>query len=255
MELNISLGFFIFSVLLVTVFKSKFKGDIGELALALNVKDLDKNKYRKIHDIKLKNTSNHTKTSQIDHLIISTYGIFCIETKGYKGKIYGKEFSKDWVQYLSNQKNYFMNPVLQNYGHIKAVENILKNSYPNMKYFSIIAFSAEANLDSIEVKKAKICKISKVSDLIKDLSKDEILKKEDLDKIEILIKENKSYQSDFSHTRDIKKLKKENKEKIEKTICPRCGGKLVEKEGKYGKFIGCSNFPKCRFIYNKNKKK
>lgn len=63
MELKISLGFFIFSVLLVTVFKSKFKGDIGELALALNVKDLDKNKYRKIHDIKLKNTSNHTKTS------------------------------------------------------------------------------------------------------------------------------------------------------------------------------------------------
>ena len=148
-----------------------------------------------------------------------------------------------------------MNPVLQNYGHIKAVENILKNSYPNMRYFSIIAFSAEANLDSIEVKKAKICKISKVNDLIKDLSKDEILKEEDLDKIEILIKENKSYQSDFSHTRDIKKLKKENKKKIENNICPRCGGKLVEKEGKYGKFIACSNFPKCRFVYNKNKKK
>ena len=27
--------------------------------------------------------------------------------------------------------------------------------------------------------------------------------------------------------------------------CPRCGGELVERESKYGKFYGCSNFPKC----------
>ena len=30
-------------------------------------------------------------------------------------------------------------------------------------------------------------------------------------------------------------------------ICPQCGNKLVEKEGKFGKFLGCSTFPKCRF--------
>ncbi len=30
-------------------------------------------------------------------------------------------------------------------------------------------------------------------------------------------------------------------------ICPKCGGKLVMREGKYGTFIGCSNFPKCRY--------
>lgn len=29
--------------------------------------------------------------------------------------------------------------------------------------------------------------------------------------------------------------------------CPRCGGNLVERSGKYGKFIGCSNYPKCRY--------
>ncbi|WP_456418897.1 DNA topoisomerase I [Methanocaldococcus infernus] len=29
--------------------------------------------------------------------------------------------------------------------------------------------------------------------------------------------------------------------------CPRCGSPLVVKEGKYGKFIGCTNFPKCKF--------
>ncbi len=28
--------------------------------------------------------------------------------------------------------------------------------------------------------------------------------------------------------------------------CPECGSELVYREGRYGRFIGCSNFPKCR---------
>lgn len=31
-------------------------------------------------------------------------------------------------------------------------------------------------------------------------------------------------------------------------ICPRCGGTLVKRSGKYGAFMGCSNYPKCRYI-------
>lgn len=34
--------------------------------------------------------------------------------------------------------------------------------------------------------------------------------------------------------------------------CPRCGGNLVERSGKYGKFVGCSNYPKCRFTKQVN---
>ncbi len=30
-------------------------------------------------------------------------------------------------------------------------------------------------------------------------------------------------------------------------ICPKCGGKLVKRRGKYGEFIGCSNYPKCHY--------
>jgi len=29
--------------------------------------------------------------------------------------------------------------------------------------------------------------------------------------------------------------------------CPKCGGNLVERSGKFGKFLGCSNYPKCRY--------
>jgi DNA topoisomerase-1 len=29
--------------------------------------------------------------------------------------------------------------------------------------------------------------------------------------------------------------------------CPQCGNPLLYRHGRYGKFIGCSNFPKCRY--------
>lgn len=37
-------------------------------------------------------------------------------------------------------------------------------------------------------------------------------------------------------------------------VCPRCGGKLKERSGVNGSFIGCNNFPKCRYTRNINKK-
>lgn len=30
-------------------------------------------------------------------------------------------------------------------------------------------------------------------------------------------------------------------------VCPRCGGKLVERNGRYGAFLGCERYPRCRY--------
>ncbi|HOF79272.1 MAG TPA: topoisomerase DNA-binding C4 zinc finger domain-containing protein, partial [Candidatus Dojkabacteria bacterium] len=38
--------------------------------------------------------------------------------------------------------------------------------------------------------------------------------------------------------------------------CPECGGNLVERRSKWGKtFIGCSAYPKCKYIKKGFKKK
>ena len=42
-----------------------------------------------------------------------------------------------------------------------------------------------------------------------------------------------------------------NKSENEKNMCPKCGTVLIEKEGKYGKFYGCPNYPKCKYTKNK----
>lgn len=43
-------------------------------------------------------------------------------------------------------------------------------------------------------------------------------------------------------------LEKENPE----NVCPKCGSKLVKRNGKYGEFFGCSSFPKCKYTKNIN---
>jgi DNA topoisomerase I len=37
------------------------------------------------------------------------------------------------------------------------------------------------------------------------------------------------------------------REETIKGVCPQCGGNLVEKTGRFGKFIACSNYPTCKF--------
>lgn len=77
-------------ILLTTVYRSKFKGDIGELVVAKFLKNLDKSKYKVIHDIKLNNPTSHTKTSQIDHLVVSKYGILLLKPRPIRERFMGK---------------------------------------------------------------------------------------------------------------------------------------------------------------------
>ena len=49
------------------------------------------------------------------------------------------------------------------------------------------------------------------------------------------------------HVKNIKESISVDKEKVMNNVCPKCGGQLIPKKGKYGAFIGCSNYPECRY--------
>ena len=55
-------------------------------------------------------------TVQIDHIVVSPFGIFVIETKGYQGWITGGENSEYWTQTIFKSKHKFYNPIRQNDG-------------------------------------------------------------------------------------------------------------------------------------------
>lgn len=48
----------------------------------------------------------------------------------------------------------------------------------------------------------------------------------------------------------ILKLQEKKKSKINNNICPKCGSLLVLRNSKYGDFMGCSNYPECKFTIN-----
>jgi restriction system protein len=47
-------------------------------------------------------------------------------------------------------------------------------------------------------------------------------------------------------------LKENNSSQKLSKACPKCGAALVERVGKFGKFLGCSAYPKCHFTENIN---
>lgn len=82
-------------------------------------------------------------TTQIDHILISTRGIFVIETKHYSGWLFANEKSRQWTRVHFRQKNRFQNPIHQNFKHIKAVQQLL-DFLPTEHIHSIVVFTGDA---------------------------------------------------------------------------------------------------------------
>jgi len=76
----------IFSIIIKSAW---FKGVMGEWMVNLLIKIfLNKKQYHLIKNVTLPTTDG---TTQIDHIIVSRYGIFVVETKNMKGWIFGSE--------------------------------------------------------------------------------------------------------------------------------------------------------------------
>jgi len=231
-------------LILVTVFYKKIRGFMGEFWVKQELKKLPKDKYIILNDIMIKSSKG---THQIDHIIISKYGIFVVEMKNYYGLITGEEHQNKWTQHLGKNKYYFNNPIHQNYGHIKALEELLNLSED--KFISIICISNQAKL---KVKAKNVTQLDFVNDLIKSYNNEIII--EDLSKIKNKIEQNNITDKEIRkiHIKNIKNTVKENNNKEKNMICPKCGGKVVERNGKYGNFIGCSNYPNCKYTSKKS---
>ena len=64
-----------------------------------------------MNDISLYNPGGSSKTTQIDHIVVSIYRIFVLETKNYTGLVYGTDYSKSWTHFIKSNEYKFMNPI------------------------------------------------------------------------------------------------------------------------------------------------
>ncbi|MDZ7937133.1 MAG: nuclease-related domain-containing protein [Rhodoferax sp.] len=82
-------------------------------------------------------------TTQVDHILVSRFGVFVIETKDYKGWIFANPKQAKWTQVLFKAQFKFQNPILQNFRHVRAVQDLL-DFLPPSAIQSVVVFTGEA---------------------------------------------------------------------------------------------------------------
>lgn len=180
----------------------KGRGKIGEFIMSLLMKImLNKEKYLILNNITLE--LSEKDTTQIDHIILSRYGIFVVEMKNYKGIIYGKAEEKTWTQSFGKGRgrNFkFQNPLLQNYKHTKAIADIF-NVDPK-KIYSIIVFSG---LAKVKVDIGNVLDPISVPSYIKSKTST-LFSEEEIEKLKAMIKNNmlkKGKPTDIKHIENL----------------------------------------------------
>ena len=81
---------------------AKQKGKRGEMRLSAILSKLS-DEYTILNDLVFRTEKG---TTQIDHIVVSKYGIFTIETKNYRGEIYGDDNRKEWTQLIVTKVTY-----------------------------------------------------------------------------------------------------------------------------------------------------
>jgi len=232
-------------LILVAVLKSPwFKGMFGEFLVNISAKWLlDKKEYHLIKNVTLPTTDG---TTQIDHIIVSVYGVFVVETKNMKGWIFGKENQRTWTQKIYKYSNMFQNPLHQNYKHVKTLEQLL--GLQDNQVYSLIVFVGDSTFKTempdnvtsgggyaryIKSKKQPVLSPVEVSEIISKIEQGR------------LSQSFKTHRTHVNHVKNIQNIKKNS------LACPKCGSSMVRRESKQGrKFWGCSRFPKCRGTKN-----
>lgn len=232
--------------LFLKFFAPMLKGKMGEGIVNLAAKlRLDSNTYELLKDVTI--PTRDGKTSQIDHVILSVYGIFVVETKNYKGWIFGTAQDRQWTQVNFKKKNRFMNPIRQNYGHICALSELL--DIPKSRFHNVVCFMGDAKFKT-EVPEGVFIHGSYVTH-IKSF-KTEVFTQQELNAMRSKIESGRLQRGFKTNRQHVKNLKAKPKADPSVALtCCRCGSPMVLRTANKGanagnQFWGCSAFPKCR---------
>ncbi|KZZ14740.1 nuclease [Oleiphilus sp. HI0079] len=227
-----------------------FKGIAGEFFVnTLARLFLPKGAYHLVKNVTLPTEDGST---QIDHVIVSRYGVFVVETKNLKGWIFGSPTQKTWTQRIFKVTHKFQNPLHQNYKHIKVLEDCLQ--IEPEKLFSLVVFVGGSKFktempDNVVHGLGYIRFIKSKRELVlSDVEVDRILKTIESGRL------TPSFVTNHKHVKHVQTIVSQKKvSPPAKNACPKCGGEMVRRQAQKGAnagkaFWGCSTFPKCRGV-------
>lgn len=219
---------------------STFRGWIGEKVASFGLWfSLDAKVYQRFHDVIVPASNG---TTQIDHLVVSPFGLFVIETKNISGWIFGSQDQKKWSQSLYGKTFSFQNPLMQNYRHTKCLAEYLDIDHslihPIVFFASSCTFKTPMPPNVLR---------SGLSSYISGF-RQPLLTDRDIQRIVTAIQALKANPL-LTHGNHMRSLR----ERYRSTdTCPKCGARLVERIATKGpspgsKFFGCSGYPRCRY--------
>lgn len=229
-----------FIIIVLGVLRSAwFKGAFGELRVrATTALRLKSGTYRSLHNLTLPTPDG---TTQIDHLIVSKFGIFVIETKNLRGWIFGDERSRKWTQVIYANKYQFLNPLRQNYKHVKAVQKLL--GLKRRCLHSVVVFVGPSRFKTTMppnvMQRRRLVRYvrSKTDILLSDKQVEDSVRKLRAARLS----------KSGARRRHVQNVRENRRD----PTCPRCGKAMVLRTARRGpntggQFWGCSGFPRCR---------
>ena len=218
--------------------RSTIRGAVGESKVSAKLDPLlfGRVEHRQIDGLMLvdRNGISH----QIDHVEIRENGIFCIETKALSGVIYGNGEGEYWTQYIGKAENRLYNPVKQNASHARHLRQALGGRY------DVYPLVVMANNNKGKIRSDWVVDLKDMRDYLARFDGGTRLTPEEMDFVYRRLRA--AHRPDVSSRNHVKQIRRMNAA-VSAGICPLCGGKLTERRGQYGPFIGCSEYPKCKF--------
>lgn len=210
---------------------------------------LDSSLYVALHNVTLRTIDGNS--TQIDHVVVSRFGIFVIETKNLKGCIEGSEHAAQWTQNLHNVSFAFQNPLRQNYHHTQALQNTL--AVASEKMHSVIVFVGRGSLaDELPAN------VTQGADCVRFIRS---FVEPQWSSIQVQQLVDQLQMKRLSPTRatqrlHLRQLKKRHSAKAQRR-CTDCGHPMVLRTARTGiwegqHFWGCSCYPKCQAVQQIN---
>ena len=260
-------------LLIATLLKTAwFKGMVGEWFINLCIRlFLDKREYRLLKDVTLPTPQGST---QIDHVIVSRFGLFVIETKNMKGWIFGNPTQKSWTQQIYRRKHHFQNPLHQNHLHMMTLKSLLGLS--DNQLHSVIFFIGDCTFKTPMPQNVMNRGLIRY---VKGITTP-VLAENEVAHVVDTIQQGRLAANWQTHRQHVTQLKTRHadpsanhvstREPVRQSVanppsqsvsppdnppplCPRCGSTMILRtatrgENKGNQFWGCSGYPKCRFI-------
>lgn len=226
----------------------RLKGRLGEASINFWAKRLlDPQVYHLIPDVMLPTPDG---TTQIDHVIVSRYGIFVLETKTYKGWIYGDESQPQWTQVNFRRKDRFQNPLRQNYKHTKTLADL--TAIPEDYFKSVVVFVGECKF-----KTEMPANVVHIRDFVRYIKgfQTPMIKDEQVPEVVDTIRQwagTVTAEQKAGHVAHVRQNRRPAGVSAEVPACPRCGTEMVLRTSRRdgSGFWGCTKYPQCRGTRN-----